>query len=274
MSNYFQFFPSVEYPGFGIVRDITARVAIDVSSSASLKPFTQQAGVRPEVVSDLYYDTMNLDWLVMMANDVINPFEDVFLTEEQLMAMVIKKYGSTQEAAKPKHWLNNWRADDSVINKTIFDNLHPTVKQLFNPVVDYQGNTIGFRRKQEDIIRPTSLSLFVSSTLTGEAGDTIEFINLGNAVGTGIIKAIQNGTIVIHHIEGVYNAPSVRVGSTTQSFTIQREVPCISIFEAPYYSPETFFEYEQRVNDNKQQGKLVDKLYADTAVKQLRQLLK
>ena len=273
MSNFFKHFPSFDHPSAGRVRNITARVAIDFSNSVPQLPYDQQPGMRADVLADLYYDDPSKDWLVYLSNNVIDPLTEQLYTDSQATYLIGEKFGSVENAGrKIHHWISNWRADDSSLSSNLFNALPSTVKQLYNPVVDYRGNVTAYMRKQEDIIRPTSMYLAVTIEENDlVAGDLIDFVD-GITIGTGeVLQLIDSTHLVIHHIQELYQGAAIRkFGGTAQySFTVGQETPCIDVTEAAYFEPESEYDYFIRMNEAKRKLRLVDKRFASLAQDQV-----
>ncbi len=56
-------------------------------------------GERPDTIANAYYGDSNFVWLIFLANDVVDPYYDWPLTQQQFKDFIIEKYGSI-EAAK------------------------------------------------------------------------------------------------------------------------------------------------------------------------------
>lgn len=119
MSNYFDNFPVIQYKKKS-VRDISRRVnLIDKwkTDGNVLLPYTIEDNHRPEDVSHLYYGTVDYTWLVCMINDVIDPYEDWLMTDENLEKKMIKKYGEKSNAKgfDVIRWTMNTRLTENIV---------------------------------------------------------------------------------------------------------------------------------------------------------------
>lgn len=98
---YFKNFPSITYKNKE-AKNILLRAALRDAVKKNLSyylPLTVEPGERPDMIgSDLYKDA-GYDWLVRLANrDIIDPYFDWYLTDEQIELKIVKKYGSIATA--------------------------------------------------------------------------------------------------------------------------------------------------------------------------------
>lgn len=91
---YFSGFPKITYDG-QLIRNITIRLDFirKIKDNISIFQFVQiQSGERPEDIADKYYNDPNLYWIVLYMNDVIDPYFDWLLTDDQLFKHANTKY--------------------------------------------------------------------------------------------------------------------------------------------------------------------------------------
>lgn len=93
---YFEHFPVIEYKGRK-VRDITRRNKFigEVTTNPYLfMPYTVKEGERAEDIANAYYGSVDYVWLVWLANNIIDPYYQWPLSEEQFNQYMIEKYES------------------------------------------------------------------------------------------------------------------------------------------------------------------------------------
>lgn len=104
---YFAQFPQILYTfdpannSFQLVTNIFARVKFLDSVLANTLiyyPYSVQDGDTPWSIADKYYDDPQRHWIVMFANQIMDPYFDWPLTQDDLEAQVIAKYGSLANA--------------------------------------------------------------------------------------------------------------------------------------------------------------------------------
>lgn len=92
---YFSKFPKIEYND-ALIQDITARVDFlkKIKNNVSVfQYFTIPDGQRPEDIAHKLYGDPTLYWIILYLNDIVNPYTDWPLSEEQLLEAIKTKYG-------------------------------------------------------------------------------------------------------------------------------------------------------------------------------------
>jgi hypothetical protein len=116
MSNFFSYFPTMLYEQNGQnieVTDITKRfIYIDYlrSISAIYYDYIVEEGDRPDIIADKLYGDSNLDWLIMLVNQVFDADFDFYMSYEKFMPYLVAKYGSVENATQTIHhyeWIIN-----------------------------------------------------------------------------------------------------------------------------------------------------------------------
>jgi len=110
---YFQSFPTIDYEGQK-VRDITRRNSFTtfVASNPMLYlPYTVKEGYRPEDIANAYYGSVDYVWLVYMSNNIIDPYHQWPMAEQDFNNYLIDKYGA-----------QSGRVGDEVVEWTREDN--------------------------------------------------------------------------------------------------------------------------------------------------------
>jgi hypothetical protein len=116
MSRYFENFPTITYEGQK-VRDITRRNQFTkvVSTNPLLYlPYTVKEGQRPEDVANFYYGSTDYTWLVYVSNNIIDPYHQWPMAENDFNAYLIEKYGD--KSGKVGEDVLDWTRDDNADN--------------------------------------------------------------------------------------------------------------------------------------------------------------
>lgn len=99
-NNYFYNLSKDLYDGI-LVTDILATVKIADIISDDIRvfyPYQIKYDETPDVVAYNYYDDVDLDWLVLLSNGIIDPYYDWPLSDHIFAKYIIKKYGSVNAA--------------------------------------------------------------------------------------------------------------------------------------------------------------------------------
>ena len=109
--HYFKHFPRILYtlPETGkamSVIDITRRFTIgELARNASLVfySYSIQEGDRPDIIAHKYYKDSTLDWLVLIANEIHNPYFQWYMNTTEFNTYIRQKYGSVEAALRTNH---------------------------------------------------------------------------------------------------------------------------------------------------------------------------
>lgn len=120
MSTYFTNFPTVNYNGVNS-RDITRRtnfVSSVLSSPYLFLPYTVKEGEKPEDIAYNYYGTIEATWLVLMANNIVDPYNQWALTYEHFAEYLITKYASL--SGRTGYDVIAWLQDETILENIVY----------------------------------------------------------------------------------------------------------------------------------------------------------
>lgn len=150
MTSYFQNFELIDYNGAMMV-NITQRAAIlnKVSGNRyTFYPYLVKNGMRAEEVAEKYYGDPNFVWLVYFSNDIIDPYHQWTMDDDTFKEYVKTKYGSVQAAAqKIISYRVNWYEDTTVLSKSQYNSLDPSLKKYWTPNYDNYNAPVSYVRK-------------------------------------------------------------------------------------------------------------------------------
>ena len=118
--SYFEAFPKTKFNNETVL-DITRRAKI-VTRIRDLvydyATYTVKDGERPEDIAYLYYDDATYAWLVLLANDIVDPFSDWAKSQEELDEYIKLKYeaqsGETGRAVL--EWAQNETITENIVH--------------------------------------------------------------------------------------------------------------------------------------------------------------
>ena len=108
---YFRPFPTIKYripknTKSISVTNITKRFAMTSfirNAKVTFDQYILQDGDRPDTVAYQYYGDQTLDWLVLLANEIHDPYFQWPRTYEQFNSYIKEKYGSVSTAMSTNH---------------------------------------------------------------------------------------------------------------------------------------------------------------------------
>lgn len=276
--NYFDKLPTITYNN-NLVKNIVARVRLSdsvKSSKTAFYPYTMDAEDRIDNLSNLYYEDPGYTWLIWLTNDIVDPYFDVPLNDDDFNDHIAAKYGSYDLAArKIKVYRNNWYDNTDVsITPSQFNSLANGTQKYYEPVLDNVLNVAKYVRKRHDDITATNKiqSIAISSvTGTFRVGEEVQT----DATNYAFITYVGAASITVQHITGTI-ATSItgqESGATATVGTVTTLTQPISSVDAPFWSPVTFLEYEQDLNEAKKVIKLLDVRYTSQAVNDLKRTM-
>lgn len=146
---YFSNFNSINYSldpndiEFKLIKNPLTRVAFVRDVLENLQIFYQyqmKDSDNPEIIANKLYDDPNRYWIIMFANNLIDPYYDVPLDYTELDSYVINKYGSLANAQSQIHHYE--RRTEMVTNKDGMIDTKEYVQELQDRSYDYSTGTI------------------------------------------------------------------------------------------------------------------------------------
>lgn len=270
MAGYFNFFPSTEYANT-IVTNLISKVKFDQSVQKNLAvfyPYTVEQGERPDQIAARYYDNPELDWVIYLANDIMDPYYDWPLSQNQLYEYLSAKYGSISEAqAKIVFYRNNYASDDTALSISSYNALSSSLKKYFKPILGLNGIVVSYERKESDLVLETNkvIDLTISSG-SFSVGD--RFVQ-GNS--SGFVTFANTSHVVVDKVTGSFTTGSATGATITAANTVSQPIPDL---EASYWEPVTAYTYEEELNESKLHIKVLDKAYVGKIEKDMRELFR
>lgn len=94
--SYFERFPSITYMGHKI-KDVTVRFSFVknlTNNISAFEPYRIKDGDRIEDIAFKLYGSSELHWIIILTNNIVDPFYDLPLSELELTEYIASKYGS------------------------------------------------------------------------------------------------------------------------------------------------------------------------------------
>lgn len=147
---YFSYFPKTFYSfdksssEFNVVTNIFARVKLlkEVLENTSLYyKYEIQEGETPEIVAFKFYGDMQKHWLILYANQIIDPKYDWILHYDEFNQFIVNKYGSIETAKTQLHHHEMRIEEFNSLENTI----QKRVVQITNKDFNFKDDTLNVR---------------------------------------------------------------------------------------------------------------------------------
>ena len=113
MSDFFSNYPIINY-NIEKVKPLKTTKIVNILNRPQIKnkvlgnissyyPYSVQEQDRPDTIAYDYYGSVSYTWMILLANDIIDPYYDWPIFNKELEAYIINKYGSLQEARDKIH---------------------------------------------------------------------------------------------------------------------------------------------------------------------------
>jgi hypothetical protein len=286
--NYFDKLPTITYND-NLVKNLLARARLSDSvrkQKTAFYPYTMDGADRIDNLSNLYYDNPGYSWLIWLTNNTVDPYFDLPLSEEDLFSHIVAKYGSFELAQrKIKLFRTNWYDNtDQELTVAQFDALASSYKKYYEPVLDNVLNVAKYVRKRRDETVATNkiVSAAISSvTGTFKVGEEIRV----NGTNYAFCTYVSATALTLQHVVGTLSGTVTGQESGATATIPLRLVNDVLVPDVTplketlaaqdnsFWSPVTFLEYEQELNEAKKQIKLLDVRFASQADSDLRRVM-
>lgn len=284
--NYFTKLGSVNYNNSIVTNILTSIRFKEVvkQSVTNYYPYTIKEGDRPDTIAQFYYEDERYFWVVLLSNNIIDPYYEWPLGVNDFRKFIIKKYNSIELAqSKTAFYRNAWYNDDSILSPAAYNALSTVRKKYWNPITGFNGSVVSYERKKEDTILETNkiIEVTVNSSNNFIIGENVTQKTSGTTTASGSIRLASNNILTLVHINGTFANTGGNIGSivgaeSLASRTISNvDTIYISIpsDEFVYWEPVSFYNYESELNESRKNIKLIDRQFLQVIEDQMIELL-
>lgn len=162
MPGFFSNFPTIDYNGKKI-RDITKRsIAVEKIKNVGvpLQPFKVEENERCDYLASALFSRPDFDYIFYMLNDIIDPYYEWYLTQEQLDEFISTKYGVTSLSVRYYYYYDMYELitnTDYKIDPDTYLPLSSTDKLLYRGV---ESSKLFVTPETYDALSPTTQTLY------------------------------------------------------------------------------------------------------------------
>ena len=284
---FFNKLPIISYNG-QVARNFLARARLTEQTRNNhnlFYPYTVTEQDRIDHISHKYYDDSDYMWMIYLANDIVDPYFDLYLNDTNFDRYITDKYGSIANAQQQiVYWRNNWETDDTELSLSGFESLPDYAKKYYGPKVDRYNNAYSYERKQEDWIVDTNqiVSIVVEATGTFTIGEKVtQTATVGGITANAVVTFANSTQISLKHVVGEVLASNSTVTTTitglssgatanAQSLSVQYAIPET---EAVFWSPVSYYDHEAENNARKKTIQLIDTRLKGEVERELKKIM-
>ncbi len=275
---YFSQFPTITYANT-VVTDVTRRVVVPSSvlrQPTVFSPYTVEGSQRMDTVSYQYYDQQDDDdWLILLANQIVDPYYGWYLDIDQLTAFVEIKYGSMAAAfQRVHHWQCNWASDNRNISIGYYQALTPNLQKYWMPYYGSGSEVLSYTRREADWTVATNQ--FVNLTFQNNAPwsvtDLLSVYDTNGALqGTAEVSFVSGSNVTIKDVSGTWaNGYSVSDGvNALPAVAVSAPNHFIPIDEIVYFTSISCYDYEYDLNERNKEVLLIQDSWRGTMYTEL-----
>jgi hypothetical protein len=139
---YFSKFPLIKYQEI-FVTDITRRtnfIEQNLSDPYVFLPYTVKDGEKPEDIALLYYGSVDYTWLVLLSNNINDPYSEWYITEDDFHRYLIDKYSTL--SGKKDFEVIDWLKNETIKDNIVYYYLETDGTENLNDILDIDSNEI------------------------------------------------------------------------------------------------------------------------------------
>lgn len=293
---YFKNFNIIQYGNStsnAAVVDITERVVTlqNIEKNPNVYyPMDITDGTRADTISNSVYGDPYASWSLYLSNDVVDPYYEWYLTQDQFLAFINNKYGSLQNATqKVAYYINNWIEQNS-LSISGYNALSDGQKKYWTPTFGARSQIINYVRVKEDW--KSSTNFIITLNVSGNAHFTInEIVNIKytytNAnTNTGkaqVIASNSSAVIVQHTFDNVFpsnnsfTAASYVYGTESKSNVTITSASYnsnnINLDEIAYWAPVYYYDMESEKNEGNKSIRVMQPNFLPDYISNVKKLL-
>ena len=280
MTDYFQKLPNILYDKTP-AKNILARAdfsKITRSNAMIYYPHTMEDGDRADIIAHNYYEDSDYAWLIYYANEILDPYYDLNINDDNFQNLIEKKYGNISNASTMiKYYKNNWAQNgDQMLSVAGYNALPSNLRKYWSLLVNENYQIIAYARKAADWIVNTNRIVQLNINEIATPFSYADLITNGSA--KGVVMNGNTTSITVQHVQGAWSNTQYQVTSrytnvsanVTSCITIKENLDAA---EEVYYSPVTFLDYEEEQNMMKKEIQLIDNRFANKAASDLKRVM-
>lgn len=288
MDNFFKHYPLIQY-GNKVSNTVSVNLMAKIAFQKTIQenyevfhPYTIEEGDRADTIANFYYGDPGYDWIVYYSNIIVDPYYEWYMDNESFKRFITSKFGSITSAKRSiKFFRSNYVTDDSMISTAAYNALSAQQKRFWAPTVGSLNNIIRYERKKEDLFFETNKVQRLEITLIGNTSfSTNEYVyqtSGGTTVSSGTVLFANSTVCIVSNVGGTLSASYNLKGGDSMAnatiSTIKTVSTSIGADIQSYFEHVSYYDYENELNEQRKNIKLIDVSYVAAIEKEFKQLL-
>lgn len=276
--NYFNKIPTIIYDG-QVAKNLLARAKLSdqtIRNKSAFYPYTMDDNDRADTISQHYYEKPGYTWLIWMANNTIDPYYSLALTEDDFNSYIISKYGNQEKAMRKIAFYRTKYNSETRISVSQYSALIPRFMKYYEPVLDAYGVIMQYRRKSDlDVTNTNKIVTLSLATVNGNltVGEEVQV----NGTNYAFVTLVDGNTITCQHVNGTFSSGNritgKESGATATVVSSTTLIETIAFTDADYWEAISYYDYERELNEDKKKVSLLDVRYKSQAELELKRLM-
>ena len=247
---FFDYFPKVkydinrsQYPNYDTVTNIMFRMAIlknILSNTSSYYAYDIEADDTPEIVAEKIYGDPGANWIVIYANQIVDPQFDWAMNDDVFKKYLINKYGSVENAQTTVHHY------EKVIETTVNGETSTAIYQI-----DRRRLT-----ENELTVPDSTFDDYVNNFTIDTEMYTVDSTSL-------------SADMTVYFDSNDWELINTQVNKLFKTYTLGDQ----TVDEVTYSQAITNYEYEVQINDSRRQIKVIKAAYYDQIIREFREMV-
>jgi len=285
MAKFFKYFPQILYTqsnnssSLDTVTNIMARFAFEEAlknNSAVFYDYDIREGQTPEEIAHKYYGNSEYHWIVLMFNNIIDPYYDWPMESSTLNAYINAKYSGIDNIIivnGGEGYSNGFLSISSTNGVGGGANVSYTVNST-GAIINIVPKSRGSFYNQDPIITASigSNAIFSFNEITSYSGlswaqnivDVQAYYKLITRVSS------YDGTTITEKFQ-ITSEEYANTGTTINNYMTQDGLTSTQTITTAF---DTFFDYEYNLNESKRKIKLLKPEYVEEVVKEFKNVIK
>lgn len=276
--NYFNKIPTIIYNG-QVAKNLLARAKLSdqtKSNRTSFYPYTMSDDDRIDTLSNHYYDNPGYTWLIWMANNSIDPYYSMSLSDDDFNKFMIDKYGSVEMAMRKIAFYRTKLNSETRITTSAYGALIPRFKKYYRPILDINGMIASYERNPDLDVTNTNMIVMLTLSTVNQNLTVGEEVQV-NGTNYAFVTNVDGNIATCQHVNGSFTAGDTitgqESGATATVSTVTTLVETIAYSDADYWQAVTFFDFENELNESKKEIQLLDVRFKGQAESELKRLM-